>query len=87
MAFALSTRLDTDAAGPLRQSLRQLLDTAQPLTIDGGEVEQIGQACLQVLVAARRAATEQGLAYAVERPSPALTEAATLAALNVLDPA
>lgn len=87
MAFALSTRLDTDAAGALRQSLRQMVEAGQPLTIDGGEVEQIGQACLQVLVAARRAATEQGLAYSVDRPSPALAEAATLAALNVLDPA
>ncbi|MEH3047786.1 STAS domain-containing protein [Sphingomonas adhaesiva] len=87
MAFALSTRLDTDAAAALRQSLRKLVDDAHPLTVDGSEVEQIGQACLQVLVAARRTATEQGLAFAIERPSPALVEAATLAALDILEAA
>ena len=87
MAFALSPRLDTDAAAALRQSLTSVVTQARAVTIDGADVEQIGQACLQVLVAARHAATAQGLPFAIERPSPALVEAATLAALDILDAA
>lgn len=87
MTFALSTRLDTEAAASLRQSLTKMVEDAKPLSVDGSEVELVGQACLQVLVAARRAANEQGLAFAIERPSPALVEAATLAALDILEAA
>lgn len=87
MSIALVSRLDTAAAGPLRLALMKLIDEAQPLAIDGSEVDQIGQAGLQVLVAARAAAAANGVPYAMSRPSRALVEAVGLAALNVLDAA
>lgn len=87
MSIALVSRLDTAAAGPLRLALKTLIEEARPLDIDGNAVDQIGQAGLQVLVAARAAAAANGLPYQVSRPSRALVEAAGLAALNVLDAA
>ncbi|WP_066713788.1 MULTISPECIES: STAS domain-containing protein [Sphingomonas] len=87
MTLALSSRLDTGAAGPLRQSLKKLVEERAPLAIDGSAVEQIGQACLQVLYAARASAAEQGLSYQLTNPSEPLVEAASLAALAVFDPA
>lgn len=87
MTLVLSSRLDTAAAAPLRMSLKKLVEQSQPLTIDGSAVDQIGQACLQVLAAARHAARAQGVSYRIADPSPALAEANSLAALDVLDPA
>lgn len=87
MTLVLGPRLDTAAAGPLRQSLRKLIQQAQPLAVDGSAVEQVGQACLQVLMAARTAAAAQGLGFTIQHPSAGLAEAASLAAIDVLDAA
>jgi chemotaxis protein CheX len=84
MSIVLSSRLDTAAAAPLRQSLQKLVEAAEPIAIDAGAVDQIGQACLQVLAAARAAAVARGLSWQVAFPSVAMIEAGELAALDVL---
>ncbi|MEH3123884.1 MAG: STAS domain-containing protein [Sphingomonas phyllosphaerae] len=84
MSIVLTSRLDTAAAAPLRQSLSSLVEAAQPIVIDGGAVDQIGQACLQVLAAARAAAVARGLSWQVAFPSVAMVEAGKLAAIDVL---
>lgn len=84
MSIVLTSRLDTGAAAPLRQSLEKLVEQAQPIAIDGSAVDQVGQACLQVLAAARAAAIAHGLSYQVSFPSVALIEAGELAALDVV---
>ncbi|KTT69760.1 STAS domain-containing protein [Sphingomonas endophytica] len=84
MSIVLSSRMDTAAAGPLRQSLMQCVEAGQPLTIEASGVDQIGQACLQVLAAGRAAAVARGLSWHVVFPSIAMVEAGDLAALDVL---
>ncbi|GAA4212403.1 hypothetical protein GCM10022253_01800 [Sphingomonas endophytica] len=84
MSIVLSPRLDTAAAAPLRQSLLKLVDAGAPVAIDAAAVDQIGQACLQVLAAARAAAVARGLSWQVAFPSVAMVEAGTLAAVDVL---
>ena len=84
MSIVLSPRLDTAAAAPLRLSLQKLVDAAEPVAIDAAGVDQIGQACLQVLAAARAAAVARGLSWQVAVPSVAMVEAGELAAIDVL---
>lgn len=84
MSIVLSPRLDTAAAGPLRQSLQQLVEAGAPVAIDAAAVDQIGQACLQVLAAARAAAVARGLSWQVAFPSVAMVEAGGIAAIDVL---
>lgn len=84
MTIALASILDTAAAGPLRAELRKAVDGGRPVVIDGSAVERTGQACLQVLVAAKAAADGAGLAFGIQEPSAALTEMATLAGLHSL---
>ncbi len=84
MSIVLSSRLDTAAAGPLRQALKKQIDAGLPVAIDASAVDQIGQACLQVLAAARAAAVARGLTWQVALPGAAMVEAGELAALDVL---
>jgi anti-anti-sigma regulatory factor len=51
----------------------RLLEVSVPdeLSIDAGQVEHVGQAMLQLLVAARREATANGRSFAIIHPSPA----------------
>jgi chemotaxis protein CheX len=84
LPLSLAATLDTAAAGPLRQALRQAIERGAPVTLDGSGVERVGQACLQVLVAARAAAGERGVAFAIADPSPALDGMAALAGLSPL---
>lgn len=88
MPTLLPSTLDTAAAGQLRLTLKGLVERGEPLMLDGGGVDRIGQASLQVLVAARAAAGEAGLPFRIDAPSPALDEMARLAGLAILfDPA
>ena len=84
MPLPLASILDTSAAGPLRLSLRQAVERGEPLILDGSGVERIGQACLQVLTAARGADGDRNPSFVIEHASPALTEMATLAGLRTL---
>ncbi|WP_277981484.1 STAS domain-containing protein [Sphingomonas phyllosphaerae] len=83
MAYVLPPRLDTAAAPPLRVALKKLVEQAQPLTIDGSAVEQIGQACLQILIAARAAAVAEGQSFALTAVSIPFADAAALAAVDL----
>ncbi|WP_132833941.1 STAS domain-containing protein [Sphingomonas sp. PP-CC-3G-468] len=78
----LPSRLDTTAAHPLRAALLRTIDQGLPITLDGGEVREIGLACLQILFAARATAAERELGFAVCNPSPSLRKMATLAGLD-----
>jgi chemotaxis protein CheX len=70
--------LDTAAARPLADMLRERLTESEPLLLDGAAVAQLGQACLQVLLGARQAAAAREIALSVHNPSDAMITMATL---------
>ncbi|KQM57157.1 MULTISPECIES: STAS domain-containing protein [unclassified Sphingomonas] len=84
MTIALPAVLDTPAAAPLRQTLRDVIGTGRPVLLDASGVERIGQACLQVLAAAEVAAEEAGQEFRIVGASPVFADMATLAALDTL---
>lgn len=84
MALSLPTSLDTPAATPLAQSLRDTIAMGGAISLDGAEVVRVGQACLQVLLSARQAAIGAGLSFTIERPSDELRAAGSLAGLDTL---
>ncbi|WP_294318272.1 STAS domain-containing protein [uncultured Sphingomonas sp.] len=84
MTIALPAILDTPAAAPLRQTLRDAIGTGRPIQLDASGVERIGQACLQVLAAAEVAAEEAGQPFHITGASPVFADMATLAALDTL---
>lgn len=84
MTIALPAVLDTPAAAPLRQTLRDAIGNGQPIHIDASGVERIGQACLQVLAAAEAAAEDAAQDFRIVGASPVFADMATLAALDTL---
>jgi chemotaxis protein CheX len=86
MTLTLATILDTSAAGPLRQALKQALGGAEPLLIDGSGVERAGLACLQVLAAAGSAAAQGGTVFRIDPAGPPLAAMIALAGLDTLVP-
>lgn len=74
----LGAVLDTAAAAPLAEMLRERLTENEPLLLDGSAVIQLGQACLQVLLSGRDAASARGVTLAVSRPSDAMRTMTTL---------
>ncbi len=84
MTIALPAVLDTPAAAPLRQTLRDAIGAGRPIQLDASGVERIGQACLQVLAAAEAAAEESGQEFHIVDASPVFADMATLAALDTL---
>jgi chemotaxis protein CheX len=74
----LASTLDLAAAKPLWTELSAA--RTQPLKIDASSVERLGGLCLQVLIAARRAWQADGVAFAIENPSQAFTDAVRLMA-------
>ncbi|TCP37011.1 anti-anti-sigma regulatory factor [Sphingomonas sp. BK235] len=87
MPYVLPSRLDTSAAPPLRLALKKLVEQAQAIVIDASAVDQVGQACLQVLVAARGAAIAEGLSFTLVAARGPLADTAALAALDLSDAA
>ena len=84
MPIILPASLDTLAAGTLRTNLKNTIDRGESVLLNGGDVEQVWQACLQVLVSAQQAAKEAKLVFRIEDPSDALTGMAQLAGLDLL---
>lgn len=84
MPLSLVPVLDTSAAPPLRRALLGLAEAGKAVRLDGCHVERAGTACLQVLWAGKVMATREGRGFAIENPSSALTEMATLAGLDDL---
>lgn len=72
---ALPAELGLAAAEPLRAALVRAIDAGAALTIDGAAVERISTACLQVLLAAARAAERGGMAFRIINPSQVLSDA------------
>lgn len=79
--YRLARSLDTAAASPLRQELLSRLHLGDGLVIDGADVERVGQACLQVLASARRAAVVKNQTFTITDASSALIGMAELAGL------
>lgn len=83
---ALAARLDLGATPGLQEAL--LAARGRDLVLDGGEVQHLGAAALQVLIAARRGWEEDGRALTLDGPSDALAEGlarmgATIEAITV----
>lgn len=80
----LPGRLDTGAADGLHGALLDRVAQGQPLRLDGAAVEQVGLACLQLLISARRTAAALQLPFVIEHPSAALLEGISIAGLDAL---
>ena len=78
--------LDRTAAATLAPQLLAELSSGDGLVLGGEQVVQIGQAGLQLLLAAARTAGARGAELAIEAPSDALVAAAELAGLADLLP-
>lgn len=74
----LAAVLDTAAAQPLAEMLRERLTESEPLLLDGSAVSQVGQACLQVILGAQSAAAARGIALTISKPSDAMSNMITL---------
>jgi chemotaxis protein CheX len=74
--FELPRVLDLNAAATLKTHLIE--HRGEDLRIDAGGVDRLGGLCLQVLLSARRAWTEDGRNLEVHPRSPAFTETLTL---------
>ena len=65
--------LNSAAAQPLVDLLKERLADNEPIALDGSAVSQLGQACLQVLLSVRAAAASRQLAFAINNPSDTLS--------------
>lgn len=74
--LCLEPVLDLKAAQPLKVALSE--HRGGPVQVDASSVERLGGLCLQVLIAARRAWTEEGHDMTIEPRSAAFTAAAAL---------
>lgn len=79
----LPANLTTVLAEDLRARLVLAADRDEEILIDAGDVESIGQAGLQLLIAARNEADRLGLPFAIDNLSDAL--ATRLTALGLAD--
>lgn len=70
----LPANATTASAESLRAQLIALLEGAGPFAIDASEVENVGQAVLQLIVAAQAEARAAGQLLEITNPSPAFCE-------------
>ena len=91
-------RFDVEPAGPLflpphgatvvAEDLRVRFvlaaDVDGEIVVDGSEVESIGQAVIQLLIAARQEADRNGLAFTIANPSPPLRHRLDACGLSTL---
>ena len=82
----MQSRFDADAAGPvalpphgstvvaedLRVRLVMACDADGDIVVDGADVESVGQAVLQLLIATREEAERNGQTFTIANPSEAL---------------
>jgi anti-anti-sigma regulatory factor len=74
-ALQLPPVLDLAGAAPLQRRLLAHSEQGADIVIDGSQVERVSTACLQVLVAAARAARSHGRSFSLADASPALEAA------------
>ena len=75
--IVLPADLSLAAAAPLWAALHADFQRGRPIMLDGSAVEAVSTSCLQVLVAARKAAEARAHDFALTAPSPALADAAS----------
>jgi len=80
--IALPNLLDTQAAGPLLADLRRSFAEPGDVRVDGGAVERVGQAAMQVLASARLGATAEARGFVIAPVSAPLLAAARLLGLD-----
>jgi anti-anti-sigma regulatory factor len=73
-ALRLPAHGTTVTAEDLRVRLVLAADLDDAIEIDASEVESVGQAVLQLLVAARTEAASNGLEFRIANPSPAFVD-------------
>lgn len=73
LPLRLPAHCATVAASDLHGRLVRAAET-DDVSVDASDVENVGQAVLQLLVAARREAEANGRAFAIANPSPAFAE-------------
>ncbi|MBY6260560.1 STAS domain-containing protein [Azospirillum sp. 412522] len=73
--LGLPSDLDLPMAQPLLDSLRAAFKASADVTVQADAVERLSAACIQALVVAARDAAEQGISFAILRPSEILAEA------------
>ena len=73
-AIRLPAHGTTVTAEDMRVRLVMAADFEGRTVIDASEVESIGQAMLQLLVAAHRDASQSGQPFAIQDPSPAFVQ-------------
>lgn len=83
-ALSLTSVLDTGAAAPLRQALLDLIASGDAIVLDGSQVTQAGQACLQVLASAQAMAGSVPVDFELHHPSEPLASMIALAGLDAL---
>tara|TARA_B000000460_G_scaffold225738_1_gene180212 strand:- start:232 stop:495 length:264 start_codon:yes stop_codon:yes gene_type:complete len=84
VTIALSRNVNGSEAVRIATALGEHVDRSEPLLMDGGEVDQIGMAGLQVLLAAKTTAASVGLPFRLDNPSKPLSEMTALAGLDDL---
>jgi anti-anti-sigma regulatory factor len=73
-ALALPAHGTTVTAAGLHARLMNALDSDGPVEVDASQVESVGQAVLQLLVAARADAEAAGKPFTILNPSTAFTD-------------
>jgi len=73
----------TVLAEDLRVKLVLAADASEDMVVDAADVESVGQAVLQLLLAARQEASERGQRFIITNPSPAF--ARRIAACGLAD--
>ena len=83
--LALAASLDMTAASSLAQDFTGA--RGQPLILDASAVRRLGGQCVQLLLAARMAWSQDGIGFELADPSPEFTEALALMGCPDLIPA
>ncbi|PVX30442.1 STAS domain-containing protein [Sphingomonas pokkalii] len=73
-ALALPAHGTTVTAADLQTRLLQAIDGDGPVEVDASQVESVGQAVLQLLIAARTEAERIGKSFTILNPSTAFTD-------------
>jgi anti-anti-sigma regulatory factor len=81
--ITLPTDLGAVWATPLKNKLCEAIDLKQPIIIDSSALTHCHSLCLQLLIAAERAATQQQLTLTYKKVPTFLPEAALMLGLNL----
>lgn len=84
MSLELPSNITVAEAERLAQALIGRINAREPVAIDGGQVERVCLAGLQVLLAARASAHAAGLPFSIDPCSNRLADMADLSGLDDL---